>query len=240
MCSRWSRSRIANPPTTMIPSASDHPRRHRPPPELERIRPLRAEQEEAEDEAEVRGVEDVTPAERDQVLREQRHRGGAGEDPPAVHAPPVAVLGSGHAQDEGDAVPRQERARGPQDHPLAPERDADLEHRARDERDEDLCDREPELERDLPEHLQRDDHRREVQARVPQRRKQDRVGRASNAKRRPARVDGGHANHLENPTQVSTRPGTSGWSQPGSNRRPPRCQRGALPAELWPHGKPSV
>ncbi len=24
------------------------------------------------------------------------------------------------------------------------------------------------------------------------------------------------------------------WSQPGSNRRPPRCKRGALPAELWP------
>ena len=28
----------------------------------------------------------------------------------------------------------------------------------------------------------------------------------------------------------------SRWSQPGSNRRPPRCQRGALPAELWPLG----
>src|SRR6186713_420046 len=28
------------------------------------------------------------------------------------------------------------------------------------------------------------------------------------------------------------------WSQPGSNRRPPRCQRGALPAELWPQERP--
>ena len=35
------------------------------------------------------------------------------------------------------------------------------------------------LERDLPEHLQRDDHRGEVQARVAQRRKQDRVRLAS-------------------------------------------------------------
>ena len=26
------------------------------------------------------------------------------------------------------------------------------------------------------------------------------------------------------------------WSQPGSNRRPPACHAGALPAELWPHG----
>src|SRR3954463_12288755 len=24
------------------------------------------------------------------------------------------------------------------------------------------------------------------------------------------------------------------WSQPGSNRRPPACHAGALPAELWP------
>src|SRR6266508_2092558 len=30
------------------------------------------------------------------------------------------------------------------------------------------------------------------------------------------------------------------WSQPGSNRRPPRCQRGALPAELWPLGRDTV
>ena len=26
------------------------------------------------------------------------------------------------------------------------------------------------------------------------------------------------------------------WSQPGSNRRPPACKAGALPAELWPLG----
>ena len=26
----------------------------------------------------------------------------------------------------------------------------------------------------------------------------------------------------------------SWWSQPGSNRRPPACKAGALPAELWP------
>ena len=24
------------------------------------------------------------------------------------------------------------------------------------------------------------------------------------------------------------------WSQAGSNRRPPACKAGALPAELWP------
>ncbi|MEY2533165.1 MAG: hypothetical protein QOF29_1075 [bacterium] len=30
------------------------------------------------------------------------------------------------------------------------------------------------------------------------------------------------------------------WSQPGSNRRPPACKAGALPAELWPRARPSV
>jgi hypothetical protein len=28
--------------------------------------------------------------------------------------------------------------------------------------------------------------------------------------------------------------GKSWWSQPGSNRRPPACKAGVLPAELWP------
>ena len=28
------------------------------------------------------------------------------------------------------------------------------------------------------------------------------------------------------------------WSQAGSNRRPPACKAGALPAELWPRIKP--
>ena len=27
------------------------------------------------------------------------------------------------------------------------------------------------------------------------------------------------------------------WSQSGSNRRPPACKAGALPAELWPHDR---
>ncbi len=47
------------------------------------------------------------------------------------------------------------------------------------ERDEDLGDRQLEAERDLPENLQRDDDRGEVQARVASRRKQDRVRCAS-------------------------------------------------------------
>src|SRR5262249_44746403 len=32
--------------------------------------------------------------------------------------------------------------------------------------------------------------------------------------------------------------GEAWWSQTGSNRRPPACKAGALPAELWPLQKP--
>ena len=101
---------------------------HRPPPEVEWLRALAPEQEEAEHEAEVGRVEEVPAAVADHVLREQRDGGGGGEDPRAVQAPPVAVLRARHAQDEGDAVPGQQRARRPQDHVLLPERDPDLEH----------------------------------------------------------------------------------------------------------------
>ena len=177
--SRRRRTRIASPPVTMIAIASASERRHRPPPELEWIGPLRAEQQEAQHEPEVRGVEDVVAPELDQVLGQQRDGGGAREDPPAVHAPPVAVLGPRHAEDEGDAVSREQRARRPEDHVLAPEGDSHLEHCAGEQRDEDLGDREPEVERDLPEHLQRDDHGREVQSRVADARQQDRVLRAA-------------------------------------------------------------
>ena len=35
---------------------------------------------------------------------------------------------------------------------------------------------------------------------------------------------------------ISVRGRAGWWSQAGSNRRPPACKAGALPAELWPHG----
>ncbi len=34
--------------------------------------------------------------------------------------------------------------------------------------------------------------------------------------------------------QAFARDSRQWWSQPGSNRRPPACKAGALPAELWP------
>ena len=141
------------------------------------------------------GLKKWLPAPLDHVLREDRHRGRAGEDPPALHAPPVAVLGAGNAQDEGDAVARQERARRPHDHALAAERDRELDHRAGEERDEDLGDRELEVERRLAQDLQRDDDGREVQARVANRRQQDRVRRPADPERRPRRLGQGGRVH---------------------------------------------
>jgi hypothetical protein len=151
------------------------PPRHRPPPEVERLRVLRPEQQETEDEAEVRRVEDVRAAELDHVLGKERDGGGAREDRPAVQAPPVAVLGPGDPQDEGDSVPGQHRARRPHQHVLAEEGDAHFEDRAGTDRDQDLGDRQPEVERDLAEDLERDDHRGEVEPSVAQPREEDRV-----------------------------------------------------------------
>ncbi len=157
-----------------------------PPPQRQRIRTLGAEQQEAEHEAEVRRVEDVLSSNPDEVLREQSDRGRRREDPGAVHAPPVAVLGAGHTKDEGDAVAGQEGARGPHEHALGSERDRDLEDRGREERNEDLRDRQLEVEGHLAEDLQRDDHACEMQPRVAHRRQQHRVVRAPDPYRRAA------------------------------------------------------
>ena len=184
-----------------------------PPPERERVGSLRPEQEEAEDEPEVRRVEDVAAAMDDQVLGEERHGRGAGEDPPAVQAPPVAVLGAGDTEHEGDAVAGQERARRPHQHPLAAERDRDLEQGARAERDQDLGDGEVEVERGLPQDLECHDHAREMQPRVVQLRQQHRVGRAADAH------------------------GGSWATSAGALTGPPMVRRGSRAPELVEHGR---
>ncbi len=141
-----SRERIANPPARMIARASASHADIGPHQKSSGSARVSAEEEEAGDEPDVRGVEDVRAAPGDHVLREQRHGRGADEDPPAADAPPVAVLGSGHAQDERDAVAGQERARRPEEHALPPGGDPDLEQGAGRERQQDLRDREPEVE----------------------------------------------------------------------------------------------
>lgn len=44
-----------------------------------------------------------------------------------------------------------------------------------------------------------------------------------------------NASSLQNLFVCATHPVSNWWSQSGSNRRPPACKAGALPAELWPH-----
>jgi hypothetical protein len=44
-------------------------------------------------------------------------------------------------------------------------------------------------------------------------------------------LSGVRSNHLSYRPNVSS---SQWWSQSGSNRRPPACKAGALPAELWP------
>ncbi len=163
------------------------PGRHRAPPEVQRFRLRYRKQQEADDEPDVRGVEDVVAPERDDVLREQREGGGAGEDPPAPHRPPVAVERAGNTQHEGHAVPRQHRARGPKEHVLPPHRDPDLQRRAGQDCDQDLGDRNAEVEAHLSDHLQRDDRRREVEPRIADLRQQHRIGATANRQRRRPR-----------------------------------------------------
>ena len=154
-----------------------------------------------------------------------------------LHQSPCSV--PGHAEDEGDAVSGQERARGPEDHVLAPERDPHLEHRAGQQRDEDLRDREPELERHLAEDLQRDDHGREVEPRVADARQQDRVGRASNPQGRLAGAGSAHRlmvcrcrSSPPDPNRLVDRRARL-YCCPHDDRVPPRSALGrrALPAD---------
>ena len=107
------------------------PREHRPPPEVQRLRPRLAEDEEARDERDVGRVEDMPPAVADEVLGEDREDRHADVDPPAVQAPPVPVLRAGDAEDEGDAVRGQQRARRPHDHAAPAELERHVEQRAR-------------------------------------------------------------------------------------------------------------
>ena len=217
-----SRERIAKPPTTMMASARARAGDIGPHQKSSGSARSGPSSEEAEDEPEVRRVEDVGAAEADQVLGEERDGGGAGEDPPAVRAPPVPVLGARHAQDERDAVAGEERARRPDERSLPPEDDGDLEHRARHDRDQDLRDRETEVERDLPQYLQGDDHGGQVQARVAHARQHDRVVHASDRAPRMAGMAAGTVTpwlHRSSAHLIAKSPTLIGFSrQPGEAR----------------------
>ncbi len=183
---RCSRRRMRKPPTTMSTSANTREGEsgpHQSASGSARDAPRSRKQSTS---PKFEGLKMCRPRTRIDVLREERDRGRSREDPPAVHAPPVAVLGSRDAEDECDAVPGQERARRPHEHVLRAKRDRNLEDPGHRERDEDLRDRQLKVERDLAEHLQRDDHRRQMEARIARRGQQDRVVRAPDPQRRAA------------------------------------------------------
>ena len=177
------------------PQAERDPREHRPPPEVQRLRARLAEDEEARDERHVGRVEDVAPAVADEVLREDREDPHGDVDPPAVQAPEIAVLGPRDAQDERDAVRRQQRARRPHDHAALAELERHVEHGAGRERQEDLGGRDAEVQDRLPEDLQRPDDRRQMHPRIPPARQDHAVAPAPDAQpgsRRPDRGGRGH------------------------------------------------
>ena len=140
------------------------------------------------------GLNTCRAAESDHVLREERDKAAVpAKIHPAVRAPPVPGLRPRHAQDEGDAVPGEERARRPDKHAVAPDDYGDFEERARHDRDQDLSDRQAEVERDLSQHVQRHDHRAEVEPRVAQAGKDDRIARPADLQAPEGGRGGGHA-----------------------------------------------
>src|SRR5262245_3807975 len=105
---------------------------------------------------------------------------------------------------------------------LAPKGYADLEHRTGQERDEDLRDREIEVERHLAEHLQGDDHCGEVKPRVADRRQQHRVRPATYPQGRLAEAGfGGRAHRHSWYAGVPRVPERRRWSV-SADDTPPR------------------
>ena len=150
IASRCSRERIDEAAGDDDHERERHPGRHRRPPEVERVGAVLAEQQEAEHEPEVRRVEDVASAEPDHVLREERRppRSPAKiHQPRRLHQSPCSVPGT--RRTKATPLPVRSALAGHMITRCRRSAIAELEHRAGRERDEDLRDREPEVERDL-------------------------------------------------------------------------------------------
>ena len=87
------------------------------------------------------------------------------------------------AQDEGDAAAGQHRARRPHERPGLAEGQGDLDDRAGQDRREDLRHAHLEVQPDLPEDVDRDDDRGDMQARIADVRQDQRVGAAAERER---------------------------------------------------------
>ena len=226
--SRCSRRRIANPPVTMI---DERERRATPTSAPTRSRAAsarpRPRTRKQSDEADVGRVEDVLAAPTDHVLRQQRGRRGRDEDPPAAQAPPVAVDVPGTRRTKATPLPVSSALAGHRITRCVRSAIADLEHGARAEREQDLRDREPEMEPTCPMHLQRRDRRREVEAGVAQLREDDRV-------RVPADLDGRIAHRARLGNAPPYEPGRS-WRRRRERRRAGVRSSSPTPtASSWP------
>ena len=160
------------PPRDHHPAGEDdgvgreHPDRQRRPPEVERLDHAAAEHDEGDDQPDVGRVEDVRSAVADDVLGEERERGDAREDVPAVGAPRLVRRRADDPQDERDAAPGEHRAGRPDEGAARAERQDDLDDRRGQDRREDLRDADLEPQHGLPQHVDRDDHGGDVETRI--------------------------------------------------------------------------
>ena len=153
----------------------DHPDVQRRPPEVERLDPRAAEDDERDDQPDVGRVEHVRTAVADDVLRQEREAGDDREHVPGVRVPRVVRRRPDDAQDEGDAAAGQHRARRPDERAGLPEGQDDLDDRAGQDRREDLRHAHLEVQPDLPEDVDRDDDRGDMQPRIADVRQDQRV-----------------------------------------------------------------
>ena len=191
--SRCRRARIARPPATMSASASASQTDIGPHQNVERVGAVGAEERGSRATSpKFDGLKTCRPRNADHVLREQRRRRRSPakiHQPCRLHQSPCSVPGTRRMK--ATPLPVSRALAGHMITRWRQKAIADLEHGAREQRDEDLRDREAEVERRLPEHLQRDDHGREVQPRVAERRQQHgiRACRGSAASACPATAE---------------------------------------------------
>ncbi len=102
------------------------------------------------------------------VLRSHADGCSTNKPLPTVKTPQVAVLGSRHPQHQRDAAARQKAASRPHERAVTRQQDGDVDHRACEERHEDLGDRQLETKPDLTENVHAEDHCRHLGAGIAQ------------------------------------------------------------------------
>ena len=140
------------------------------------------------------------------------------------------------AEDQRDTAAGQHRAGGPHERPALAERQGDLDDRAGQDRREDLRHGHVEVQSDLPEDVDRDDDRRDVQTRIADARQDQRVGVAADAsasgwsRGRPTQACPDHGASVSLPLISRLPEASRGVRDPEPGRPSAQCRRARMAA----------